>query len=1312
MPKFCVKKPFTVLVGVVMVLVLGVISFTKITTDLLPTISLPYVIAVTTYPGATPEKVESSVTEVLESTLGTVNGVENVTSTSSENYSMVMLEFEDGTNMDSAMVKLSTSIEQITDMLPEEAGKPMLMELSPDMLPTMTVSIDYDGKDVKELSQFAEETLIPYLERQEGVASVNTTGITKEYVEIRLNQAKIDEINDRLLTKLDGQFAEAKATLDEKEGQISAAAGQIGSGQAELQAKQDSTYNELAEYSQLLDEAMASAASYEAQLNGLKTSQAALAGEKEAYEKPYNGINEVLKQIGGPVGKPDLNISAVLSDDTKETFNMLKAALAVMAGQQPDNEELAGLVESFTWENLSLMEEKMQTRVPQIDTELANLDTEILAAQTVLDQVNAQVAAAKENYVSVEKGKLTAAAAFGAASAQLASGESQLASAQTQLSEARKQYESARETALKSANINALVDKDTLSKLIYAQNFEMPAGYIKEGENQILLKIGDQFDSLDELNNILLCSLDGIGDVRLGEVADVTILDNSGDNYAKINGNDGVILSIMKASTAGTSAVSKTLGKALEQMEEEYDGFHVTVFMDQGEYIKLIINTVLENLIYGAILAIIVLAFFLKDVKPTVVVAFSIPLSVLFSLVLMYFSDVTLNLISLSGLALGVGMLVDNSIVVIENIYRLRNEGVPAPKAAVLGARQVSGAIFASTLTTICVFLPIVFTEGMTRELFTDMGLTIAYSLLASLVVALTFVPAMSATVLKNNKEKSHPVFDRAMGGYEKVLRFCLNRKIVPLAIAVGLLIVSGIAAATMGMELIPSMNGEAVTVSVEMNEESSQEDIYKEADGLVEKISKIEGVETVGAMTNSGMTMDAMTGNSSGSKKQTQFTFYALLSEKHRNDGDSISKKIEKIGKGNEDKFEMEVSASNMDMSALGGSGMQIKIQGEDLDKMLKTSEDIMGILGEVKGFENITNGQEEGDTGIKLTLDKDAAMRNGLTVAQIYSELSAKLTTEAKAVDLTLNGKEYEVTIVDENHPLNTENLMDYTFETTKKDAEGNDVTETHKLSEFATKEEAESISAIQRDNQSRYMTVSAETKDGYNTTLLSRQVEKKLNNYEAPEGCTVEIAGEVTSVRDTMIDLLKMIALAVAFIYMIMVAQFQSLLSPFIVLFTIPLAFTGGLLALWGSGQTLSMVAMMGFLVLAGVVVNNGIVFVDYVNQLRIAGRDKREALIETGKTRMRPILMTALTTILAMSTMSFSKEVTAQMSKGMAIVTIGGLTYATFMTLFIVPVLYDIFFRRELKMVDVDSDVETEEENIVLAIDASVAEAEEK
>lgn len=393
----------------------------------------------------------------------------------------------------------------------------------------------------------------------------------------------------------------------------------------------------------------------------------------------------------------------------------------------------------------------------------------------------------------------------------------------------------------------------------------------------------------------------------------------------------------------------------------------------------------------------------------------------------------------------------------------------------------------------------------------------------------------------------------------------------------------------------------------------------------------------------------------------------------------------------------EYSVATSNMDMSALTGDGLTLNIYGDDLDTLLSVSEDMKNLLSGIEGFENIENGQSDGDRQLVITVDKDKAMRLGLTVAQIYSELSGKLTDSKDATTLTTADETYQVTIVDDTEKLTEDNLMAYTFETTTQDEDGKSVKEEHKLSEFAKVSEGASVSSINRENQERYISVTADTMEGYNTTLLSRTVEDKLDDYKTPEGYRIEIAGESTQVMSMMHDMLLMITLAIAFIYLIMVAQFQSLLSPFIVLFTIPLAFTGGFLGLMLTGEELSMIAMMGFLILAGVVVNNGIVFVDYVNQLRLEGVEKREALVETGKTRMRPILMTALTTILAMMTMALSKDASAVMSRGMVIVSIGGLAYATLMTLFIVPVMYDIFFRRELKKVDLGDESNLMEES---------------
>ena len=706
------------------------------------------------------------------------------------------------------------------------------------------------------------------------------------------------------------------------------------------------------------------------------------------------------------------------------------------------------------------------------------------------------------------------------------------------------------------------------------------------------------------------------------------------------------------------------------------------------------IDSVLSNLLWGALLAIIVLLIFLKDIRPTVVVAFSIPLSVLFAVVLMYFTDITLNIISLSGLALGVGMLVDNSIVVVENIYRLRSKGVGAARAAVMGANQVAGAIFSSTLTTICVFLPIIFTDGITRQIMQDMCLTITYSLCASLVVALTVVPSMGATVLNKADVKKHRWFDALVNVYDKAIRFCLRFKIVPIIIAIGLLVFSTYKVLKMGIVFVPDMGSEQMSVSYTMPDDTSTEEDYKLSDEIASEIQKIKGVNTIGTMLSSAT---SVMGSVSSDTKA--YSAMILLDEEYANKNKEIAADIEKIleSKKLED---YSVSESNMDMSSMMGSGLEVDIYGKDLDKLLKISEDVKEMVESIEGFEEVSNGQEKADKELVVQVNKKKAMRLGLTVAQVYAELAAKLSTDKDSTSITVNEEEFDVKIVDEREELNTKNIMDYEFETTTTNDKGEQKKEKHKLKEFAKLKEGTSIATINRENIVNYMAVTAVAEENYNTTLLSRDLEKLIDQYNVPDGYEIKIAGESETNNEMVSSMLTMIGLAIIFIYLVMVAQFGSLLSPFIILLTIPLAFTGGLIALLVTGEEISVMALMGFLVLSGVVVNNGIVFVDYANKLRLDGKEKKDALIETGKTRMRPIMMTALTTILAMSVMAASQDSTAAMSRGMAIVTIGGLIYATFMTLFIVPVLYDIFYRKKLKKVDLgDEETLNETDDII-------------
>ena len=1370
MEKFSVKKPFTILVMVVAIIILGFVSLSGMTTDLLPKMSLPYLLVITTYPGASPEKVESSVSEPVESALGSISGVKNVYSMSYENYGIVELEFADGTDMDSAMVKVSSALDSVKSALPEECGSPNIMEISMDMMASVYLAASYEGKDIQETSRFVEDTLIPYLERQEGVTSISDIGIVENSISVDLNQDKIDALNEKILAKTNDAFADAvdqlndaKKQLLESEQKLADSTQELVDGQKDIdegRTKLDDAQKELDEQKEKLEDAkdsledqkkdtenkLATASQALDQLNALQTDLLTLQAQEASLKATITQIENSLaaqgkttNDIPNVVAGLDQMSTFLTSSQMEGMTGMDSTTVNTMLGSSGMSLQSLGIDET-TWDALTPegRKELLQKTAAGYQTQkellsgykdyvssLNSLQVEKAGVQAAVSTAEAELKKSGVSYTDIEKAKIEAAAGFGAASAQISSGQSALNSAQTtidsnkesldsaqdqitegwdSIADAKKQladgwdqyntslenFEVQKAEALRNANADQLVNMQTLSQLIYAQNFAMPAGYLDDAEdNSWLLKIGSNYESVDELSNIVLTNIEDIGDVRLCDVADITVIDNADDSYARLNGQSAVVLSVFKGSTAGTNEVSKNIAAAISELEEQYPGLSVLTLMDQGDYITMIINGVLQSMIVGAALAILILALFLKDVKPTIVVAVSIPLSVLTALILMYFTGISLNMMSLSGLALGIGMLVDNSIVVIENIYRLRSKGVGAARAAVQGTKQVAGAIIASTLTTVCVFLPMVFTAGTVRELMMPISLTIIFTLAASLLIAMTVVPAAGSTLLRNSKEKKHPFFDKVQDIYGKMLAFCLKVKVVPLTIAIGLLVYSIWAVMRMGIVMIPDMTSNQIEISVQMPEDTDKEECYKRADQVLDAMTTIDGIGDVGAMAGGDTTLVA---SSSGMSDNTydQFTFL-VLTENENAGKEEVNRICREIEERTADiDCELTISTGMSEMSTMMGSGLSIKVYGDDLDTLTKITQDICDLAATIPGYENISNGQEEPDQVIRLVLDKDAAMRKGLTVAQIFSELNGKLTESTDAATVTIDGEDMKIVVKDGREPLTRENLLDYNFEIQTTDDNGNTVTEDHPLSEFATLELEEGVQSINRENQSRYMTVTATVAEGSNATLLSRELQPLIDAYELPDGYTIDTAGESDMVNQMVIQMSKVLLLGLALIYLVMVAQFQSLLSPFIVLFTVPLAFTGGLIGLLIMNEPLSVMGMMGFVVLLGTVVNNGIVFVDYANQLRMGGLERREALIVTGKTRMRPILMTALTTILAMVSLLFGDDLSSQMSKGMAIVVAGGLAYATLMTLFIIPVMYDILFKRKPLQVDIGSE----------------------
>ena len=694
----------------------------------------------------------------------------------------------------------------------------------------------------------------------------------------------------------------------------------------------------------------------------------------------------------------------------------------------------------------------------------------------------------------------------------------------------------------------------------------------------------------------------------------------------------------------------------------------MTILMNQGVYIDLIVKSVLENMIVGAFLAVIVLILFLKDIKPTLVIACSIPLSVIFAIVLMYFTGISLNIISLSGLALGIGMLVDNSIVVIENIYRLQHEGYSIRKAAVEGAGQVAGAIFASTLTTICVFAPIVFTEGITRQLFVDIALTIAYTLTASLIVALTFVPMMAAGILKHPKEVKQGFFEKVQQGYRKAIVLALKYKAVVLIGVVVLLAASMVLALSRGFSFM-DMGMEAdqmtVTVAAKDGENLTFTELSERADEVVEKVSGIEGIDAIGAMAGGGNVM------SMGSDSDTA-TLYLLLEEGSSVTTDAITDQIAALTKDMD--CEVSVDASSSDMTSFFGSGISVQISGSNLDQLQELAEEVGTVVEQTEGAVDVDDGLDNTTPSFTIHVDKEKAAKYSMTTAQVFQLVYARMASATSATTISGDLKDYAVYVrTKEQTGTTLEDIKKLAFSYTDKMGETTEV----KLKDIATFEEGTSLNIIRRDAQNRYISVTAGIDETHNVTLVSRELQKKLDQIELPEGYSITMTGEDETIQEAMDQLYLMLLLAVIFIYLIMVAQFQSFLSPFIIMFTIPLAFTGGFLALFFTGKEVSVIAMIGFVMLAGIIVNNGIVMVDYINQLRRGGMEKREAIVESGVTRLRPILMTALTTILSMSTMALGLGDGSEMMQPMAIVTEGGLIYGTLLTLIVVPCIYDLF-----------------------------------
>ncbi|MCR4608859.1 MAG: efflux RND transporter permease subunit [Eubacterium sp.] len=1242
--KFSVKRPYTVLVGVVLVIVLGVVALRNMTADLLPNMTFPYAVVITTDMGASPEAVESDVTAPIEAALATTSNLKQIQSRSYFSYSMVILEYEQSANMDSVLIEIQQSLDQVKSTFGDSVGSPIVMQINPDMIPIYIAAVGVEGMDITTLTTYVDSNIKPQLESIEGVASVTAMGGVTEQIRVTLDDEKIKDLNQKVQEAINAQFDAAEKQLDDAEKMM---------GGRTLEDKKAF----------------------------LETNKQSLAALSEQLSQASSGAAELQNAIAGLTQVIALYDDGTLNDEQFTAANGMDIA-AARAQLEELNGKLDEIEKSLAEQNESFAQLGITI------TSLDDLPTAIGAIAQMTAGFDMGIAAVDAAIARVDAGELTEAEALAeirnneALSAIIPDVETFKLDTGLTIDETRAQLDDAKAKAAESADIESILDMDLLEKLLTAQNFEMPAGYVNDARGQFLVKVGDKVESMDALADLVLIDLglEGIDPIKVSDVADVEMVDDSAEVYANVDGRPGIILSFEKQTGYSTGDVTDAINekfKSLEKSEDEDIKF--STLMDQGLYIDIITSSIFQNMIIGAALAIIILIIFLKDGRPTLIIACAIPLSVIFAIVLMYFSNVTLNIISMSGLTLGIGMLVDNSIVVIENIYRLRNEGMSIKKAAVYGASQVAGAITASTLTTVCVFAPIVFTDGITRQLFVDMGLTILYTLGASLLVALTLVPAMAGGMLGKEKKKKEKksVFDKAMDWYSGFLRKCLRFKPLVFIVMIVILVLSVFLAVSRGTAFMPEMSSTQATVTLEPfeGENPSLEEMTAYSDTLVEKLMEFPEVTTVGAMSGGGSGLSMFSGAGGNDVK---ITVYVIVDEEAKVSNDELEEKINKAAEGLH--CQVKVSANMMDsMSALSGTGISINIKGRDMEKMQAIASDVAAILEDVEGTVDIDDGLNTLSDEMHITVDKDKAAKYGMTVAQVFQIIYGKMAATTASTVIETDVKDYDVFVrTMEQSELTLDELKELTF--TYTDRTTGQVSEIP-LTEIAEFRETAELSVIQRQAQNRFITVKAGIDEKHNVGLVGNEVRDRLDDYEVPEGYSVEMAGEDETINDAMRQLALMLLLAIIFIYLVMVAQFQSLLSPFIIMFTIPLAFTGGFLALYLTGQEVSVISMVGFVMLSGIIVNNGIVLVDYVNQLRRQGMSKKEAIVEAARTRMRPVLMTALTTIISMSTMAIGLGQGSEMGQPMAIVVVGGLIYGTILTLVVVPCIYDAFNREK-------------------------------
>jgi len=1012
-----VKRPVTIIMTMLIIILLGGISLTRLPIDLMPNIEIPVSIVVTQYSGVGPQEIEKLITNPLEGAISTVGNIDTVTSTTSEGSSVVIAQFKTGTDMDFATLQMREKVDQIKSRLPSEAGAPMVMKLDLGAIPVVILTLSGHDADLAKLQSVAEDKLKPQLERVSGAASVSVIGGYEDQIEIKTH-----------LEKMNGY--------------------------------------------------------------GL-------------------------------------------------TIN-------------------------------------------------------------------------------------------------------------------------------------------SLAQLIRAENLNAPGGQVQKGTHELTIRTTGEFESVDEIKDLMI-SLPGGGQIRLKDIAEVGLGHKDVNAITKANGEKSVSIAIQKQSGTNTVKVADGVKAAVDEFTKEYPDLQIKTVMDQSNDIKQSIETVKNEAIMGGILAVFVVFLFFHNIRTTFITATAIPIAMMATFAVLYFAGITINMMTLGGLTLAMGRLVDDNIVALENIHRHRKEGYSKIDAAIKGVSEVGMAVFASTLTTVAVFLPIVFVQGIVATIFRELAMTFAISLLASLLVSLTLVPTLSAKLMKTEVipegrtgvkglvDRFSRGFDRIFGRveatYKRFLHYALHHRKTVMAIATAVFILSSASAFSLGAEFMPASDVGQLTINTTLPDGAKLQDTEATVNQIEKKLETIPEIETVFTQigTNGGFSLGGDTANTSSIS--VQLVALAARQRGVEQVGDEIRSLTKDIPGA-------EIKVTITDNMQMGGSTtpIDIALKGEELDELKTIGMEIQKIVASVEGTREVKSSMTEGVPEVVVKVNRQTAAQYGLSAAQISQAVKGTISGTT-ATTYRYEGSEIDVVLSgDETFKTSLENLGQTPVPTLSGI--------TVPLSQVAEIEMGRGPVKIERTGQTRVVHVTSQI---INRDLrsITMDIETKIKEYQIPDGYTYEVLGENKELMESFADLGLALILAILLVYMILAAQFESLLHPFTIILSLPMGFSGGMLGLFITRTTLSVPSFIGLILLVGIAVSNAIVLVDYIIKRRERGEEREEAIENAGPIRLRPILMTTLSTALALMPMALGIGEGSESMAPMAVVVIFGLALSTMSTLLLVPVIYTIF-----------------------------------